>query len=217
MFWLELIIGVVIGGLVLLLATPIKIKAVWTPEERAIVIRYLGFGRTTDFVAGVNVIDWLGLQLSRSEIKPEPAVGKKRKAKVEKEKVKKPRMRIAAVLLSHRQTAGRVLGRAVVLGGRLLLCPRLRRLRLDIAAGSGNPAVTGMYYGWYHAVRSAWAADRVKVHWQPVFDRAHFAARFDGCLWLQPWRPVRQTIRFVYELPKRGLYRLYKDMKKKEA
>ena len=89
MFWLELIIGVVIGGLILLLATPIKIKAVWTPEERAIVIRYLGFGRTTDFAAGVNVIDWLGLQLSRSEIKPEPAVKKKRKAeaKVEKEKV----------------------------------------------------------------------------------------------------------------------------------
>jgi hypothetical protein len=221
-FWLALIIGVLIGGIIIVLATPIKVKAIWTPEERALVIRYLGFGRTTDFTAGDNIIDWLGLRLYRSPIKPEPAAKKKPKAKPKKDKVKKkkakiPFMQMAAALAAHRRTIGRVLARAVVFVGRLMLCPRLRLLQLDIAAGSGNPAVTGMYYGWYSAVRPAWAADRVQVNWQPVFDRAHFAARFQGCVWLQPWRPVQQMIRLILEVPKRGLYRLYKDLKKKEA
>jgi hypothetical protein len=224
MFWLELTIGIVIGGLILLLVTPIKIKAVWAPEERAIVIRYLGFGRTTDFAAGVNVIDWLGLRLFRSEIgakrptkKKPTAKVKKEKAKAKKEKAKIPLTRIIGALATHRQTVRRVLARALVLVGRLLLCPRLRLLRLDVAAGSGNPAVTGMYYGWFNAVRPAWAANRVMVDWQPVFDRAHFAARFDGRVWLQPWRPVRQIVRFIIEIPKWKLYRLYKDIKKKEG
>jgi hypothetical protein len=104
-----------------------------------------------------------------------------------------------------------------VFAGRLVLCPRIRLLDVEIAAGSGNPALTGMYYGWYNAVRPAWAAKRVLLTWQPVFDRAHFAARFQGCVWLQPWQPVWQAIRFILEVPKRGLYRLYKEMKKKEA
>ena len=224
MFWLELTIGVMIGGLILLLVTPIKIRAVWTPEEKEFAVRYLGFGHTTDFAARVNVIDWLGLRLFRSEIgakrptkkKPEAKV-KKEKVKAKKEKAKIPLTRIIGALAAHRQTIRRVLARTPILAGRLLLWPRLRLLRLDVAAGSGNPAVTGMYYGWFNAVRPAWASNRVMVDWQPIFDRAHFAARFDGRVWLQPWRPLRQIIRFVVELPKRRLYRLYKDIKKKEG
>lgn len=223
MIWFSVIIGVIVG-VVILLATPIKIRAAWTPDEKELTVRYLGFGRTTDFAARVNVIDWLGLRLSRSEIGAKRPTKKKPTAKVKKEKVeakkekaKIPLTRIIKALAAHRQTIRRVVARALVLVGRLMLCPRLRLLRLDVAAGSGNPAVTGMYYGWFNAVRPAWASNRVIVNWQPVFDRAHFAARFDGRVWLQPWRPVRQIARFVLELPKWQLYRLYKDIKKKEG
>lgn len=222
MVWIwYMFVGVVALAIILLL-TPIKLQVSWTPEKRRIVIRYLGFGHTTDFAAGEKRVDWLGLRLSRGSIKSD-ADKKSRETKiaarikVEKSKVKSPRAIRLGVLFAHRRTIGRGVIRAFVGVARILMSPEVRLLRLDITAGTGNPAVTGMYYGWYHALRPAWAAKRVVVNWRPVFDQAHFSACFDGRVQLRPWRPVCRTLRLVHELPKWGLYRLYKDLKNKEV
>ncbi len=222
MMWIWYTLAGAVAMAIILLLTPIKLQVTWAPEKRQMVIRYLGFGHTTDFAAGEKRVDWLGLRLSRGSIKSD-ADKKPRKTKIadrikaEQSKVKSSRAIRFGVLFEHRRTIGRAVTRAFVGVVRILMSPEVRLLRLDIAAGTGNPAVTGMYYGWYHALRPAWAAERVVVNWRPVFDRAHFSASFDGRVRLRPWRPVCRTLRLVHELPKWGLYRLYKDLKNKEV
>jgi len=204
----------------ILLVVPIKIRAIWVPGRQEIAVRYLGFGHTTDFAAGVNIIDWLGLRLFRSGIGPGTDIKQRKfRAGIEAKtgKFDLSFSRLAIVLVAHRRTISRTIARMLVWAGRLLLSPRVCRLHVDIAAGCGDPAVTGMYYGWYHAVRQVWASERVMVNWQPVFDRAHFATSLDGLVWLRPWRPVLGTIRLLHELPKRGLYRLYRDLKRRRS
>lgn len=209
MLWLELIIGVLVAVVVVLLTAPVTIRVAWSADEQKVIIRYLGFGQTTDFAARVRDIDWLGLRLHRSTIKAMPKVKRKPAPK-------KPLGPILKTLYAHRQTVGRTLKRTLYCTGRLLASPRLRLARLDIVAGSANPALTGMYYGWYNSLRPTWTSQRIIVNWQPVFHHRQFSARFDGCLWLRLGTPIRQIIRLLYELPKIRLYRLYKDLKKKE-
>jgi len=215
MIWLELILGALVVAVVALLSTPIKIRVVLTADERKIAIRFLGFGQTTDFAAGVKDTDWLGWRIHRSTIKARPK--EKKKPPVRKPAGKKPVGLIIKTLYAHRYPVGITLKRTLRYLVRLLAGPRLHLVRLDIVAGSNNPAITGMYYGWYNSLRPAWVSKRVVVNWQPVFDRGQFSASFDGLVWLRPWEPVKQTVRLMYELPKIALYRLYKDLKKKEA
>lgn len=215
MIWLELIVGALVVAVVTLLATPIKIRAVLTANERKIAVRFLGFGQTTDFAAGVKVIDWLGWRVYHSTIKVRPE--KKKKPPAIKPARKKPVTLILKTLYAFRHPVGITLKQALRYLARLLTSPRLRLVRLDIIAGSNNPAITGMYYGWYNSLRPAWASEKVIVNWQPVFDRGQFSASFDGLVWLRPWEPVKHTVRLIYELPKIALYRLHKELKKKEA
>ena len=213
MVWLGLIIGLLLIALGLL-AVPIKIRATWNPEVQLLAIRYLGFGYTTDFAARLRIIDWLGWRFYRSKIKA--VREKKPKPPPKKPKKKTPLRGVLQTLYDHRRTVRATLRRSLHYLIRLMASPRLSLARLDITAGSGNPALTGMYYGWFRSVQPIWNSNRITVNWQPVFDQWRFSASFDGRLQLRPWQPVRHTIRLIYELPKFALYRLYKDFKAKE-
>jgi len=219
MLWFGIIVGLLVLAVVVFLATPIRFRAVFNDVEQKMSIRYFGLGLTTDFTTQTRVVDWLGLRLYCSILGAPPKKKPKRKPK---EKPKKPARKtplrpILNALFSHRRTAFITLKRALVLVARLVISPHLGLLRLKITAGSGNPAVTGMHYGWYQSVRPAWAAKKIFIDWQPVFDRAYFAASVEGRVWLRPWDPVKHTVRFIFEVPKFALYRLYKDIKAKEA
>jgi hypothetical protein len=220
MSWLAAALALVVLAAIVLLASPIKIRAVWNDSERKIRIRYLCFGQTTDLSAATKEFDLLGLRLYRAPLiapKKKPKPSAKPKAIAKKPTAKKSWRRIVSTLYAHRRTVLAALKRVLVYLGRLVVSPRLGLLRLEIIAGSGNPATTGMYYGWYQSVRAAWAAKRVVIDWYPVFDRARFAFSLDARVWLRPWYPVKHTVRLIHELPKFALYRLYKQIRTKEA
>jgi len=221
MLWFGIIVGVLLLAVIVFLATPIRFRAVFNEVEQKISIRYFGVGLTADFATQTRMVDWLGLRLYRSVLgappKKKPKPRRKPKAKPKKPVRKTPLRQILNALFSHRRTIFITLKRALVFVARLVISPHLGLLRLQITAGSGNPAVTGMHYGWYQSVRPAWAAKRIFIDWQPVFDRAYFAAAVEGRVWLRPWDSVKHTVRFIFEIPKFALYRLYKDMKAKEA
>ena len=212
--------GFFLAGLVvtaILLLTPIKLSVVWSADERQLAIRYLGFGHTTDFLAKTRIIDWLGLRLyRRTTALTGPPKKKPSPRRAKKEKPTRAPTKFT-ILIKHRWTIALTMKRALRYLARLLTSPRLRLARLDIVAGAENPALTGMYYGWYQSLRPAWRSQRALVNWQPVFHKQCFAARFDGRVWLFPWHPVKHTVRLIQELPKLALYRLYKDMKRQEA
>ena len=65
MLWVALLLAGLVAAAAILLAVPIKLRVVWSPEERRLVIRYLGFGHTTDFLAKTKMVDLLGLRLYR--------------------------------------------------------------------------------------------------------------------------------------------------------
>ena len=217
MLWVALLLAGLIAVAALLLATPIKFHVVLSAEEKKLAVHYLGFGHTTDFAAKIRTIDWLGLRLHRASTVPSEKPKKKltpRRA----EKEKPPRAGLTPELaLKHRKTIGLTLRRALRYVGRLLTSPRLHLARLDIVAGSDNPALTGMYYGWYQSLRPTWKSQRIIIDWQPVFHQQCFAARFDGQIRLFPGHPAKHTVRLLHELPKFALYRLYKDWKRQEA
>ena len=70
MFWFGLIIGALMVLAIVMLATPIKLRATWSGDTQKVVIRYLGFGRTTDFLGKTRTFDWLGLRLSEKPAGP---------------------------------------------------------------------------------------------------------------------------------------------------
>jgi hypothetical protein len=214
MYWVAGLVVAAIGAVAILLFTPIKLHATWAADEKRMTVRYLGFAHTTDFVSRRRSFRWFGVRLRTA-----PAVAPKKKPTP-----RKPRQAVAErpgqtmrILSAHRRTIWLTLKRILRYVGRLLTSPRLRFARLDIVGGSGNPALTGMYYGWYHSLRPAWSAKRITVNWEPRFDRREFSARFEGELWLFPWHPARHTIRLLWELPKLKLYCLYREIRKQEA
>ncbi len=223
MFWFGLTIGALMVLAIVMLATPIKLRATWSGDTQKVVIRYLGFGRTTDFLGKTRTFDWLGLRLSEKPAGPITKQKKKPKPAKEKVKKKKPEQKpIPAgvrlrILVAHRRTLADTLKRVFGYLRRLVLCPELRLAKLDVTGGAANPALTGIYYGWFASLQPALNTERVRINWQPDFARPGFTAQFDGSIWLRPWHPVRHTAGLAIHLPKRGLYRLYKAMKNKEG
>ncbi len=224
---LWIVLGILVLGVIIALVSPIKFRALLTPAIQQLSVRYLLFGFTVDLAQQRQTVDVLGLKIrsftarlgEKPEKKKEPGEEEKPKVKEPpKEEAKKlPVPRIVEALWRHRKTIKRIILRALRLLARLPATPQLRLLKIEVTAGTGDPALTGMYYGWYHAIQPAWAARRVFVTWYPVFEKAYITASLDGRLWLQPWRPLWETVRFVIALPKRGLFRLYKEIKQKEA
>ena len=79
----------------------------------------------------------------------------------------------------------------------------LCRMGFKGTAGTGDPALTGMLYGWAHAALMP-MGERVNLSWTPVFSERYFQGCFHVRLriiiWRVLWGLVRQGVAFLLRL-----------------
>lgn len=236
-FWYSLLALTILFSLLLLMR--LRLRVVLSNERRAV---FVGLGRSGpefDFAGGTAVVRLAGIRmysfpLQRTK-KSEPAVAEPEQPASVAQKIPPGRQTTTAAedrpeaepeetsipfgervgrLIEQLSLVPRILGDLWWYARGLFRSIIVEQFEADIYGGFARPDLTGMAYGWYHAVLGAAPARFSHIRFTPDFQQARFSGSMRASVALPVYQLVGRTVILLWRLPIREIIRVIRESRK---